>query len=610
MTKHRHRGRTAVLITLICALVLVSLLPDSLGHADSGDLSNSMFRIGLHHGANALQSVKVSYHGRVQFFTPDIVGGQNVLFEDDGVNWQIHREAIKLEVGPLESSFLAEQTLARWPQEVSPVYIVREPEGFYVIGGQFFSVEQAWLSIPFLTSVSIPTAQVRGNMSLVTVNALSLGEAVMLRDWLLASLLRARLHYDGSWKVVVGTSTDAAGVSMLREKLSQLAPEVIWGISQPDYRRIEVVRQDGTFLFSYDNLPHTPLRMKILSGIETVMAVEGVRHRGVFEFILSRDNKFIVVSLMDIDDYLKGVVPREVSATWPSESLKAQAVVARTYAYANRGKHAAEGFDICTQSIHCQAYGAVERERETTNRAVDETRGIVLFFNGRPASTYYHSDGGGHTENVENVWSAPTPYLVGVSDPYGVMAGSTQSSWQIELTQQQMQAIVQHNGGDVGTILNVRTPARYLSGRVAELLLSGTRGSLLYTKQQPRLLNGTSALFALRSTMYTVEVKSTPVIAASAQGQSTLSSLQNAYVATASGVSQLPVAAQYTVRSSSGTSSIDAVPTSFVFNGRGWGHGVGMSQWGAKGMAELGHSYTEILLHYYRGIDIVTTVGR
>lgn len=610
MRKRMHLSRTTMLITLICALILVSLLHDNLSYADSGDLSNNIFRIGIHHGANSLQSVNVSYPGKVQFFTPDIVDGKNVLYEDDGGSWQLRRQAINLEVGPFESSFLAEQSLARWPREVSPAYIVREPEGFYVVGGQFFTVEQAWLSIPFLTNVGIPTANVRGNMSLETVDGFTLNDATALRDRLLASLLRARLHYDGSWKVVVGTLTDSAGVESLRAQLTQVAPEVVWGLHQPDHRSIVVVRQDGTILFSYASLSLIPLRMEVVSGLETVMSVEGVRHRGVIEFLLNQDNRFTVISLMDIDDYLKGVVPREVSSTWPLESLKAQAVVARTYAYANRGKHAAEGFDICTHSTHCQAYGAIECERESTNQAVEETEGVVLFFNGRPAATYYHSDSGGHSENAENVWSAPIPYLVGVPDPYGVMAGSTQSSWQMELSQEDLQAIVRHNGVDVGTILSLRTPERYLSGRVAELLLSGTQGSLIYTKQQPRLLNGTSVLFALRSTMYTIEIKSTPVVVASAKGQSTLTSLQNAYVATASGVRQLPVASQYTVRGSSGTTSINAVPTSFIFNGNGWGHGIGMSQWGAKGMAELGHSYAEILLHYYRGIEIVTTLGR
>ena len=198
-----------MLVTLVCVLALVSsLLQDNLSHADGGDLGNTVFRIGLHHGAGSLPSVNVTYPGKIRFFTPDVVGTQIVLLEDDGIAWQIHREAVRLEVGPFESVFMAEQTLARWPQEVSPAYIVREPEGLYVVGGQFFNVEQAWLSIPSLNIAGIPTAQVRGNMFLATVNGLSLSEATMLRDQLLASLLRAKLHYDGTWKVLVGTSTE------------------------------------------------------------------------------------------------------------------------------------------------------------------------------------------------------------------------------------------------------------------------------------------------------------------------------------------------------------------------------------------------------------------
>ena len=83
--KHTHRRRSAMLVTLICALVLVSLLYDNLSYADSGDLANSIFRIGLHHGVSSLKSVKLSYPGKVQFFIPDIVGGANVLLEDDGL---------------------------------------------------------------------------------------------------------------------------------------------------------------------------------------------------------------------------------------------------------------------------------------------------------------------------------------------------------------------------------------------------------------------------------------------------------------------------------------------------------------------------------------------
>jgi len=597
--------RIITVVTLICALLLITLSGDN-SSADSGDLSNAFFRIGLHHGSGVLPGVKVSYTGRVQFFTPDISGDKNVLLEDDGTMWQVQREAIRLEVGPYSSQPQAEQILATWPQNIGPAYIVREPQGIFVVGGLFATVEQAWLNIPQLNAVGISTAQVRGTMSLVTVQTLSFGEAAALRDRLVAGEVRARLYFDGTWRVAVGTATDIAGLATLRDKLTQATPEFAWDNLSPDFRRLYVVRQDGTQLFSYANLTQRPLRVEAVSGLDTAMAIENTRHRGTFEFNLNQDNKFIVLSIMHIDDYIKAVVPREMSSAWPIEALKAQAVVARTYAYVNRGKHAAEGFDICTHSTHCQAYGGVHCETESTNRAVDETKGTVLFYNGRPALAYYYSDSGGHTENVEHVWSSPIPYLVGIPDPYGVSAGSTQASWQIELTQQELQNIVKHNGGDAGTILSLRVSDKYPSGRIKELLIHGTSGNVTYTKQQPRMFNGTSALFALKSTMYTVDIKAVPVVAASAQGKVTLPSVQNAYVATASGVQQLPVAAQFSLRSQSGLSTISAVPTSFVFNGSGWGHGVGMSQWGAKGMAELGHSHTEILLHYYRDIQIVT----
>lgn len=602
-----NKRRAVTTLLLICVLSMVSLINDNAGYADSGDLSNTIFRIGLHHGANSLPAVELTYAGKVEFYTSNSAGAKVALLQDEGSSWQVHREAIRLEVGPFSTLASAEQTLARWPQSVEAAYVIREGLGFYVVGGLFFSVEQAWLSIPALTAAGITSAQARGTLALISANAFDYASAVLLCDQLRTNQLRARPHYDGAaWRIVVGTATDAAGLAALRQSLSQAVPDISWSQLPQDFRRLEVVRQDGTHVFSYDSLPSQPLRVGLVSGLDTTIAINRVRHRGDFEFSLNQDNMFIVIGIMDIDDYLKAVVPREMPASWPLEALKAQAVVARTYAYANRGKHGAEGFDICTLSTHCQAYGAVEWEQATTSQAVDDTKGVALFFNGRPASTFYHSDSGGHTESVENVWSSTIPYLVGVQDPYGAIGGSTQANWQIELSQQELQSIIMHNGGDVGTILSLRPTSLYPSGRIEELLIMGMRGNITFTKQQPRLPNGTGALYALRSTMYTVQAKSTPVVVAGSQGNVTLTSLQNAYVASAQGVSQLPAAAQFTVRSKAGMSSIHAEPTSFIFNGSGWGHGVGLSQWGAKGMADLGHSYEEILLHYYRGIQIVS----
>lgn len=601
-----NRGKQIILLIMIsCALLLVTLLNDRQSFADSGNVSSYMFRIGLHHGTTSLPFVRVTYPGRVQFHIPDFLDNKILLLQDDAGGWQIHRESIRLEIGPFLDRSTAEHTLASWPQGLGPAFLLCEGEQFFVLGGLFFTVEQAWMSMSSLANAGISGATVRGAMSLVTANDMSFDDALALRGRLQGNSLRSRLYFDGGWKVAVGTATDTTLINSLREQLVTVTPELTWDVLPVDFRRIEVVNQAGELLFSYANLPSRPLRVEVVSGLETVMGVEGKRHRGTFEFSLNHDHQFIVVSIMHVDDYIKGVVPREMPATWPLEALKAQAVVARTYTYVNRGKHAGEGFDLCCASTHCQAYGGVEWERDSTNRAVDETTGIVAFFNGRLASTFYHSDSGGHTENVENVWTSAIPYLIGVPDPYGAMAGSTHSSWQTELTQAQLQEIVRFNGSDVGTILSVATRGRYPSGRVAELVITGTRGSVTYTKQQARLLNGSSGLFALRSTMYNVSSNAGTVVATNGETSTILPLLPGLQVATANGVQTVPSAQQYVLRGGGTTATVNAVPSSFVFRGSGWGHGIGMSQWGARGMAELGHTYTEILLHYYRGIMLV-----
>jgi len=557
-----------------------------------------MFRIGIHHGANALSSVRLNSGARVEFGLTGLDGLAVPLLHDEGGAWQVHREAVRLAVGPFEDRAAATQVLARWPASAAPAFLLQEGAGFMVVGGLFASVEQAVQSMPALSAAGINGVNVRGMLSLATTPWSSIEAAQIIQERLSGVGLSGRLYYDGAWRVALGYATDITQIDSLRSQLAQVTPELTWDLFPADFRRIHVVSQDGRLLFVYANLPAQPLRAS--SG--DIMSVDGRRHRGVFEFSLDQANRFIVVSIMHVDDYLKGVVPREMPASWHLEALKAQAVVARTYTYANRNRHAALGFDLCHLSTCCQAYGGVEWEHPASNRAVDETAGVIALFNGRPASTFYHSDSGGHTENVENVWTRPIPYLIGVADPFGALAGSTQANWQRDLSQAELQQIARFNGGDVGTILAVEVASRFPSGRVSSLVVTGTRGVLSLTRQQPRLPDGSAGLFALRSTMYRVTSRAAPVVVQSAHQTTTLPGLQGVQVATATGVQALPLAEQHTVRAAGGNGTLNSTPSSFTFSGSGWGHGVGMSQWGARGMAELGHTYREILLHYYRGI--------
>lgn len=596
----RRNIRAAALVAILCvSLALPLFLFHRATFADGLPLDDYMFRIGLHHGANALPAVRLNSATRVEFGLTATDGAVIPLLADESGAWQIQREAVRLAVGPFNDHAAAAQALSRWPTNSGPAFILREGNGFMVVGGLFASVDQAVQHLPHLTAVGLSNITVRGMLSLVSPPFSAIEAAEIIRERLAVAGLVGRLHFDGTWRVAVGYATDTTLIDSLRAALALATPELVWETLPGDFGRMHVLSQDGRLLFVYANLSGFILRAQTSGAF---MSVEGRQHRGAFEFTLNHLNRFMVVSLMHVDDYLKGVVPREMPASWPLEALKAQAVVARTYTYANRNKHAALGFDLCHLSTCCQAYGGVEWEHPNSNRAVDETRGVIALFNGRPASTFYHSDSGGHTENVEHVWTRAIPYLIGVPDPFGALAGSTHTRWERELTQAEMREIARFNGTDVGDVLAVQVESRFPSGRVSNLAIIGTAGRLSLTRQQPRLPDGSAGLFALRSTMYTVTGRAAPVAVQSAHGTSSLPGLHGAHVATATGVQPVPLAREHTVRGASGNSTLSSTPSSFVFVGSGWGHGVGMSQWGARGMAEHGYNYRQILEHYYRGI--------
>jgi len=598
-----------MLAGLLCVLFVVfaiwTHLPVS---ADGGAPTHSIFRIGLHHGASGLPAVSLRYSGQVRFFMADFLDNRVDIATDDIGSWRIEREAVRLQAGPFAVLADAQAALLRWPTSLNPSFVLQEGGSFYVVGGLFFTTEQAELGLPTLSQAGL-NGQVRGQMFLVTDNAFLEPEATRQRERLSALGFESRIFFDGTYRLAVGRERDADGLHILRERLVAAIPELTWSQMFPDPARLEVFRGDGRQLFVLANLPRRMLRVEKVDGQDIAMSIEGRMHRGVYEFAVNEARRIVVIGIMDADDYLKGVVPREMPASWPLEALKAQAVVARTYAHANRNRHAADGFDLCTLSTCCQAYGGVAWEHPNSSRAVDETRGVILFVNGRPASTFYHSDSGGHTESVENVWGGtPQPFLVGVPDPFPAQAGSTNASWHTEISQQTMQNIVRHNRGDVGTVLSISVARRFPSGRVSELVISGTRGAVTYTRQHARLFDGSLGLFALRSTMYNVSANLPQLFAHNGQSVVRTPSLQNVHVATATGSQSLPLRDKLLVQGAGGAREINTIPTSFVFSGSGWGHGVGMSQWGARGMAEASYTFRDILLHYYRGVELITLV--
>lgn len=323
----------------------------------------------------------------------------------------------------------------------------------------------------------------------------------------------------------------------------------------------------------------SPLEIKAGGNI---FKLNDVRYRG--SIILSVDGAGIrAVNNVDVDDYVCGVVPKEVSASWNPEALKAQAVISRTLLYSSfMGKH--DGFDVCA-TANCQVYGGYDVETKNTNAAVEATKGLVVKYNGKPAQTYFSAGNGGYTADSSDVWTAALPYLTERPDPYEKWNEIKGLSWYANVTKDEIKAAVQKYGKDIGEIKNVKVTATSPAGRVTELTVTGTLGEYKFKK------NAASYALGLRSQFYTLSGgDSVHTTDGTADG--------NIYALDSDGTAK---AANSYALDTSGVVKIETGTGVYTFSGRGYGHGVGLSQWGAYEMADEGFTYDKILEFYYPG---------
>ncbi|MBU6452084.1 MAG: SpoIID/LytB domain-containing protein [Cyanobacteria bacterium REEB67] len=250
------------------------------------------------------------------------------------------------------------------------------------------------------------------------------------------------------------------------------------------------------------------------------------------------------INVVKIEDYLLSVVPSEVPSLWPQEVLKAQAIAARSYVVANLGKHRADGYDV-KDTVEDQVYRGVASETIETNVACAVTAGLVLKQNAQVISAFFHSTSGGSTELAENVWSKPLPYLKSVPDYDDAAPLFT---WQRSFSVAQLNKSLGFNPDISEQLTGFFVVSRYKSDsqRVRHVVASSTGGGRLLTGSEVRkLLN-------LPSTQF----------------------------------------------------SVYQADGAYVFSGRGFGHGLGLSQWGAKALADKGYNAGQILSYYYKDVTI------
>jgi stage II sporulation protein D len=337
-----------------------------------------------------------------------------------------------------------------------------------------------------------------------------------------------------------------------------------WTVVRDAGDRLRVVRPDGA-----RSQPHGSVRVEPLSG---TLRVNGTGYRGALVIIPGRRGGMTAVNVVGLEDYLLGVVAAEIGPRPISdlEAVKAQAVAARTYAIAYLGARDSLGFDVFAD-VGDQVYRGLDGEAEVPSRAVRETRGVVATYGGRPIETYYHSTCGGATARIEDVWPRPArPYLVSVSDRVPgaeeryYCEGSPHFRWETRWSLD-----------DLRTVLAETLPPR--TGVLPESL-----GVVTDVRVVDRTAEGRARKIEIRTTRLSVEVWGNDIrwVLEPRVGQ--------------------PLRSTYFVE----TWVRDGGAAELRLRGGGWGHGVGLCQWGAIGRARRGQSYEEILTAYFPGIEL------
>lgn len=385
--------------------------------------------------------------------------------------------------------------------------------------------------------------------------------------------------------------------------------EIIITLGENDL--LDIKDKNNNTLYSFGNSDNIYISSTDYNN--SVLKIEEDKYRDFFMFNRV-GNGIEVINCVSLNHYLYGVVPMEMPSSFPMEALKAQAIAARNFALSNMNKHILSGYNLC-DSTDCQVYGGYDRETDNTNRAVDETIGIVIKYNGEIINATYHSNSGGYTENSENVWGGSVPYLKAVNDEFSNEAPNT--DWQIVLSNGDIKTKLMKIGVNIGEISSIVPVNKTESGRVDSLKIIGTNGEHILEKNKIRQVLGYSDI---KSNLFNIEA---------INGNNSFDGVEDVYVIDGKlgkpikvNIKDLHVIndEEKRIQSSRGSNSrvltnngieeikheVNITDKQFVIKGKGFGHGVGMSQWGARKMAELGYSYEEILKHYYNGVELTT----
>ncbi|MFW5736625.1 MAG: SpoIID/LytB domain-containing protein [Halanaerobium sp.] len=287
--------------------------------------------------------------------------------------------------------------------------------------------------------------------------------------------------------------------------------------------------------------------------------------------IKGEGEEFTLINQVELTPYLISVVPSEIYASWPMEALKAQAIAARSYTLSNLGRHSSDGYDLCS-TVHCAAYNGITSENQRTTEAVLSTQGESAVFDGEIIEAVFSSNSGGYSERSDQIWSADLPYLRGANqmkadnydfplapvelqqwlltapDSFSKDFGSSSYRWQLKVPAE----IIEYRSG-LARINKIEVNQRARGGTITSLSLHGDEEVKKYNVSQIRRVLG-----GLKSSRFYFDSHYD----------------QNGYL------------------------------KELYIYGSGWGHNLGLDQSAAAGMGAAGWDYSEIIKHFYPGVEI------
>ncbi|MBQ3101292.1 MAG: SpoIID/LytB domain-containing protein [Clostridia bacterium] len=379
------------------------------------------------------------------------------------------------------------------------------------------------------------------------------------------------------------------------------------------------------------------------------MTVKGSNsYGGVFQFTRNGDYSMKLINILPLEEYVLGVLPNEISSYYPAETKKAFAVTVRSYTLSSLSRHSSSGFNLCNTTC-CQVYRGRKGVNDGFIQAVNGSRGMVMSYNQKVVQAYYSAITGGTTSGVYETWGSNFDYLKAIATPWEKYEGASNGVWTVEYTPDKLFERLTSRGYELsGSIADVEIEQlAENSTYVYKLKITDTTGKSVVITRTDKIrtvLGLKSANFVCGRAGETVErinyviqdtvAGDSQITVMTADGLKTATDLENITVASKDGINTVDPQGVINVRTAYGKFAVDVsgrqewsseldkmlnAPTvpvkesvtlsgtdgSFVFYGRGWGHGVGMSQTGARDLGNLGADYMTILTTYFPGISVV-----